>query len=249
MSFTNKVVLITGASSGIGAATAIAFAKEGATLSIIGRNDDRLREVEKQCENHGAKVLFLKADISVDNAANKSVEATIERFGRLDILVNNAGFIRCAELLNDNVMENFDEVMNTNLRALVHMTSLAAHHLVKTKGNIINVSSVLAQVILATYMPYSVSKAGVDHFSRHAALQLAPYGIRVNTINPGPVETPIFNVKGNEYTASSLAQLTALKKPSDPEEIADLILYLASDKAKSVTGGNYYIDNGFTLKN
>lgn len=146
-------------------------------------------------------------------------------------------------------MENFDEVMNTNLRALVHMTSLAAHHLVKTKGNIINVSSVLAQVILATYMPYSVSKAGVDHFSRHAALQLAPYGIRVNTINPGPVETPIFNVKGNEYTASSLAQLTALKKPSDPEEIADLILYLASDKAKSVTGGNYYIDNGFTLKN
>ncbi|CAG5049601.1 unnamed protein product [Parnassius apollo] len=142
MSFTGKVVFISGARSGIGAAAAIEFAKQDADVVIIGRNEAKMNNVYKQCETHGKKPLVIKADISKDKEAKAAINKTIDKFGKLDILVNNAGIMRLGSILYGNLLESHDEVMSTNLRVVMHLTTLAAPHLIKTKGNIINISSI-----------------------------------------------------------------------------------------------------------
>ncbi|KAG6454307.1 hypothetical protein O3G_MSEX008633 [Manduca sexta] len=248
MSFENKVVIITGASSGIGAVTATSFAKQGASVVLVGRNEERLREVAKECEQYG-KMLAIKADLSNLEETQNIIKQTIAKFGKLDILINNAGFLAFTKVLQEDMMEVYDKVMNTNLRGTVHLTNLAAPYLVKSKGNIVNISSIAGlSLITPEYIIYSVSKAGMDHFSKYVAAELAPHGVRVNTINPGPVRTPIFDVPDAPHDAESLGNKTALKRPSDSQEIADLILFVVGEKGKSMTGCNYVIDNGFLLK-
>ncbi|KAJ8713157.1 hypothetical protein PYW08_008461 [Mythimna loreyi] len=250
--FANKVVIVTGGSAGIGAATAELFAKEGASVAIVGRNEEKLNEVAKRCEQHGANTLIIKADVSKEEEAKTIVQKTIDKFEKLDILVNNAGIVRFASILQPNLLQNFDEVMNTNLRPVVLITNLAAPHLIKTKGNIINVSSVAATLAkVPGLMSYSVSKAAMDHFTRFAAMELAPSGVRVNSVNPGPVTTDIMATAGvpaKLMEGPTMASMTALGRASEADEVGDIILYLASDKARGVTGSCYVIDNGFLLK-
>uniref|UniRef100_A0A2A4JIX4 Ketoreductase domain-containing protein n=1 Tax=Heliothis virescens TaxID=7102 RepID=A0A2A4JIX4_HELVI len=249
MSFQNKVVLVTGSSSGIGAAIAIKFAEEGAKVAIVGRNQEKLNNVAKKC----GKPLVLVADVTKEEDAKRIVDETVKVFGKLDVLVNNAGIGGSSSIKADNAIETFDKVMNTNLRAPVYLTHLAVPHLVKTKGNIINISSVAAMKILsADLFAYSTSKAALDHFSRAVALELAPSGVRVNTVNPGPVKTDIIenmgaSEKAQEAAYKHMEDMTALKRVSDPEEIGDLVLFLASDKAKAITGSSYVSDNGMLL--
>ncbi|XP_035448838.2 3-oxoacyl-[acyl-carrier-protein] reductase FabG-like [Spodoptera frugiperda] len=250
--FANKVVLVTGGSSGIGAAAVKLFAKEGASVAFVGRNEAKLKEVASSCQQHGANVLVIRADVSKDEEANTIVQQTVDKFGKLDVLVNNAGIVRHASILEANLLKKFDEVMNTNLRSVVHLTNLAAPHLVKTKGNIVNVSSVVStSTKFPGIMCYSVSKAGLDHFTRAAALELARSGVRVNAVNPGPVETDIISNSGlseEQVRNANPAAMTVTGRSSDADEIGDLILYLASDKARSVTGSCFVIDNGYLLK-
>lgn len=252
MSFADKVIIITGASSGIGAAAAVSFAKEGARVSLIARNEAKLNEVVKLCEQHGKKPLTIIADVAKDEEARTIVKRTVDHFGQLDVLVNNAGIARNVSVADENLMKYFDQVMNTNLRSVVLLTNQAAPHLVKTKGNVINISSVVALTVPGkNYVSYAVSKAGLDHFTRCTALELAPYGVRVNGINPGPVKTDIATNAGApnpELVWEAFKASTALKRIGDSEEIADLILFLASDKAKSITGSSCLSDNGSLLK-
>uniref|UniRef100_A0A2A4ITT1 Uncharacterized protein n=1 Tax=Heliothis virescens TaxID=7102 RepID=A0A2A4ITT1_HELVI len=248
MSFKDKVVIVTGSSSGIGAAIAIKFAEEGAKVAIVGRNQEKLNNVAKKC----GKPLVLVADVSKDEDAKRIVDETVRVFGKLDILINNAGIGQTASIQSENAMAVFDKVMSTNLRSVVYLTHLAAPHLVKTKGNIVNISSIAALQVLQNVFSYCTSKAGLDHFTRAVALELASSGVRVNTVNPGPVLTDIIENMGatKEQQAAMFKQMengTPLKRISVPEEIGDLVLFLASDKAKAITGSSFVTDNGTLL--
>ncbi|XP_073947818.1 uncharacterized oxidoreductase MexAM1_META1p0182-like [Choristoneura fumiferana] len=254
MSFSGKVVLVTGASSGIGAATAVLFSGSGARVALVGRNEAKLSNVAEKCAARSAHPLVIKADVANEEEAKTIVQKTVDHFGQLDILVNNAGIARYASVSEPNILEIFDIVMKTNLRSVVQLTNLAAPHLAATKGNIVNVSSIAAHTVLQNSAPYCVSKVGLDHFTRCAALELASSGVRVNSVNPGPVRTDILEASGlvtadqSDETWDKMKVMTALNNVSEPSEIADVIAFLASDKARSITGSIYVSDNGFLLK-
>jgi NAD(P)-dependent dehydrogenase (short-subunit alcohol dehydrogenase family) len=250
MSFVGKVVVVTGASSGIGAAAAILFCKEGAHVALVGRNEAKLKSTSEKCTKAGGKHIVINADVSKDDDAKRIINKTITDFGKLDILINNAGVGSQGSILDGNLMDSYDKLMGINLRAVIHLTELAAPHLIKTKGNIINISSIagLSAVISASSMAYGVSKAAVIHFTKSAAAELAPSGVRVNVISPGPVKTDILEASGIKLSWDMVAPITALKRVSDAEEIADLILYIASDKARAITGANLVTDNGSLVK-
>ncbi|XP_046964069.1 3-oxoacyl-[acyl-carrier-protein] reductase FabG-like [Vanessa cardui] len=249
MSFANKVVIVTGASSGIGATAAIAFAKEGANVVIVARNEVKLQEVADECAASGKEHLLIKADITKDEDARKVINDTIEKFGQIDVVVNNAGMMGFAKIVSENIMSVYDTVMNLNVRAQLHMTHLAAPHLIKTKGNIINVSSIAGKMSFTDPMLcYAISKAAVDHFTRNVALELAPLGVRVNTISPGPVRTDILSNAGVQMSLEDINYKIPLGRISETDEIADLMLFLASDKAKAITGSDFVTDNGILLR-
>ncbi|KAG6439832.1 hypothetical protein O3G_MSEX001123, partial [Manduca sexta] len=167
MSFANKVVIVTGASDGIGAVTAIQFAKEGADVTLVGRTEDKLAKVAAECAKYDKNPLVIKADVSKDEEAKKIVARTIQMFGKLDILVNNAGIFFADDIMKPNFMELFDSTMNTNMRAVALITQLAVPHLVETKGNVINVSSIAASMIkFSNFVSYKTSKAALNHFTR-----------------------------------------------------------------------------------
>nr|XP_021190172.2 3-oxoacyl-[acyl-carrier-protein] reductase FabG-like [Helicoverpa armigera] len=251
MSFPEKVVIVTGASSGIGAAIAVKFAEQGASVVLTARNQARLKEVADKCGSYGAKHCIIIADLTKKDEIEKIVATTVEHFGKIDVLVNNAGIAGRASIWEANAMELYDTIMATNLHAVVYLTNLAAPHLIKTKGNIVNISSIAAvNVIKPEQFAYCTSKAGLDHFTRSAALDFASKGVRVNSINPGPVETNIAQCLGDRQGEfwNIMQKMTALGRLSDSEEIADLVLFVASDKAKAITGSSYITDNGLLLK-
>lgn len=256
MSFRDKVVIVTGGSSGIGAATAVQFAAEKATVAIVGRKTDKLAEVSEMCEKKGSKPLVIVADLTKDEDIRRVINETLHWFGKIDVLVNNAGIYRSACILDHDAMTNFDNVMRINFRSIVYLTNLAAPYLVDTKGNIVNVGSVAGSSIVRSLgtFPYCSSKAALDHFTRCVASELAPKGVRVNAVNPGPVRTDIIKNMGIrkehviDKTWKKMAEATALQRISDPDEIADLIVYLASNKARGITGSSIVSDNGCKLK-
>ncbi|XP_045772211.1 uncharacterized oxidoreductase SERP2049-like [Maniola jurtina] len=245
MSFKNKVVIVTGASSGIGAAVAEEFSTEGAKVVMVGRNEAKLNNVAKRCNSP----LVVRADLSNDKDVKKIIDETIAQFGQIDILVNNAGTYADASLLSGNIMDSYDFIIRVNLRALIYLTSLAAPYIVKTKGNIINISSVSGSIapVAPGLCAYNVSKAAVNHFSTCIATELGALGVRVNTVSPGPVDTDFIENTGFPGPWEIYKQKTVLNRVSEPKEIADVVLFLASDKAKSITGVNYLTDNGMAI--
>ncbi|XP_059046918.1 uncharacterized oxidoreductase TM_0325-like [Achroia grisella] len=251
MSFSNKVVIVTGASSGIGAVTAVQFAKEGAKVVIVGRKESKLKNVAEQCARSGNKPLVVKADVSNDDEVKRIVTETINEFGQIDVLINNAGMAVYGNILSGNILEAYDKTLAVNTRAIVLLTSLVVPHLVKTKGNIVNISSIAGKkTIMPGFIPYAVSKAALDHFTRGAALELAPLGVRVNTMSPGPVRTDFManNPGKADISWDIMGASLPLKRVSESEEIAEIILYLASEKAKGVTGSDFISDNGGLLR-
>lgn len=177
MSFEGKVILITGASSGIGAACAEYFVKEGALLALVGRKPERFEIVVTQIKKIGAKnePLIILADISVDY--DRIISETIGKYGRLDVLINNAAF-SIPGTIETAKKEDFDEIFGTNVRGTFLLTQLAVPHLIATKGNVVNVSSLAGMRPFPGSIAYCVSKAALDHFTRCAALDLAAKGIQ-----------------------------------------------------------------------
>lgn len=247
MSFEGKVVIVTGSSAGIGASTAIQFAKEGAQVIIVGTNEVRLRSVKEKCEKFGKTPLVVQGDIAKGADGIRIIDETVNKFGRIDVLVNNAGIGSTNDITNKNFMEGFDHIMNVNLRGVVFITHQAIPHLIKSEGNIVNISSItgIGTLGIPTIVPYCVSMAGLNHFTRSTALNLASYGVRANKISPGPVRKDVAESAAFEQ----VSETTALKRVSDPEEIADLILFMASDRARGITGSNFVSDNGVLVKN
>lgn len=253
MDFNDKVVLITGASSGIGAATAIYFSKQLAKLVLVGRNENNLKRIGMYCEkSNGIKPLCITADVTEDLDVERVIKETVDNYGKLDVLINNAGIIGMGGLKNSN-MEIYDKVMSTNMRSVYHLTMLATPHLVESKGCIVNVSCIASTKPSTMALAYNISKAALDHFTKCVALELASDGVRVNSINPGFVKTNL--LKGIGLTEDQLELFVKnvvgnmpLKKPVEGDEVASLIAFLASDKAKSITGSNYTIDGGILLR-
>ncbi|XP_013188308.1 3-oxoacyl-[acyl-carrier-protein] reductase FabG-like [Amyelois transitella] len=261
MRFESKVVIVTGAASGIGAATAELYAKEGASVVAVDLNENALRNVTQRCNpnklangdagqngNEDKKhVVHIVANVAKDDDARRIIEETINNFGKLDILVNCAGVYRDGTIIDSSVINTFDDVLNVNLRAVIQLTTLAVPHLKKTKGSVVNISSIKAIAISTSYA-YDISKVGVEHFTRRAALELGPLGVRVNAVRPGPVRTGIIENAGLDIDIEDWRTMTALDRMSDPEEIAEQILFLTDDKAKGITGSIFTHDNGTLVK-
>ncbi|CAG4933797.1 unnamed protein product [Colias eurytheme] len=244
MSLKNKVAIVTGSSSGIGAAIAEKFSNEGAHVVMVGRNESKLSAVAARCKDP----LVIKAELKNDEDIVRIVKETVNKYGKIDILVNNAGSSFPGSVLTGDLLKSYEEVMKVNFRAVVHLTKLATPHLIETKGNIINISSIAGQKASPGIMMYGISKAALNHFAQDVAIELSPYKVRVNTISPGPVRTDILENTNSPFTWEALQKQTLLDRVSEPEEIADLTLFLASDKAKGITGANFVSDNGMMFK-
>lgn len=250
MNFAGKVVLITGASSGIGAATAKHLASLGASLALTGRNVENLRKVADECSTQQStpKPLLLTGELTNESDTKSILDSCIKHYGKLDVLVNNAGVLESGGIENTN-MEQYDRIMNINIRSIYHLTTLAVPHLIKTKGNVVNVSSVNGIRAFPGVLAYCVSKAAVDQFTRCAALDLAPKEVRVNCVNPGVTITNLHKRGGmNEEQYEQFLKRTkdthALGRPGDPMEVAKTIAFLASDDASNITGASIPVDGG-----
>lgn len=247
MTFTDKVILITGASSGIGADAARHLAKLGGKVALVGRNEKRLNDVADQIKaSESPAPLVIVADVTVDS--ERIINETIQHFGQLNILINNAG------ILSQNNIEtidlaDYDRVMNTNVRSVIALTKLAVPHLEKTKGNILNVSSAAGLRPKPNVLAYCISKSAISMFTKCAALDLAPKGIRVNAINPVAIRTPIFDNVG--YVAGdsnaffdSFKNIYPVGRVGEVSDTSYAIEFLVCDSASFFTGVLLPVDGG-----
>ncbi len=245
--FTGKIVLVTGATSGIGEATARAFARSGATVVVVGRNRDKGAAVAAECAAAGGVgSLFLAADVTEPEAMSGVVGQVMERFGRLDVAFNNAGWQEPRAPLDEQPDAVFDQVFDTNVRALfLAMKAEIAVMRGQGGGVVINNASVSG---VRNPNPglalYAASKAAALALTRAAAMEFAPQGIRINAVSPGRIVTPM--MLGSKIADMSVvaAGLPA-RRLGQPEEVAEAVLWLASDAASFVIGHNFCVDGGF----
>ncbi|XP_049868461.1 3-oxoacyl-[acyl-carrier-protein] reductase FabG-like [Pectinophora gossypiella] len=249
MDFEGKVVLVTGASAGIGEAIALLFARRGAKLALVGRNESALRAVAERCRASGRDALPLVADLATDAGCENVAKLTLEHFGRLDVLVNNAG-VGARTTLEKTDMEIFDQVFALNVRAVYNLTRLLAPALVATRGNVVNISSIAGSTTYVGCLPYSMSKAALDHFTNLTALELAPKGVRVNTVSPG-LTASTFVQRLTGYTDEEYAAWLQQSERGIPlgracagHDVAAMVAHLASDASALVTGVNVPVDGG-----
>ncbi|XP_013787922.1 uncharacterized protein LOC106471845 [Limulus polyphemus] len=248
---TGKVALITGASSGVGAATALLFSRLGASLSLTGRKKENLEKIAKRCEEVSPlkhQPLYIIGDLTVEKETQLILEDTVKHFGKLNVLVNNAGIIETGTIENTS-LEQYDKMFNINVRSVYHLTMLAVPYLVSSKGNIVNVSSVNGLRSFAGVLSYCMSKSAIDQFTHCVALELAPKQVRVNAVNPGVLTTGL-QLRGG-LTEEAFKQFLersktthALGRPGEAEEVASAIAFLASDEASFITGVTLPVDGG-----
>jgi NAD(P)-dependent dehydrogenase (short-subunit alcohol dehydrogenase family) len=246
MMFAGKVALISGATSGIGAATALAFAAQGARVIVVGRDEARGGEICRGCAERGSEALFFAADLARAEDARRMVDFALDRYGRLDIAFNNAGYQEPRAPMADQPDDAFDRVLATNLGSVFHaMKREIAVMLGQGGGVIINNASVSGVRNPNTGLAlYAASKAAVISLTRSAAMEYAPQNIRINAVSPGRVITPMM-------LASKIADMKAvaaglpLRRMGEPEEVAAAVLWLASGAAAFVVGHNLSVDGGF----
>ncbi|KAK0047969.1 3-oxoacyl-[acyl-carrier-protein] reductase FabG [Biomphalaria pfeifferi] len=255
--FKDKVVVITGASSGIGECTAILFAQHGANVVLCGRDEGRLSSALQKCleksVGNADKHLEVQGDITDSRVRRRIIQQTMDKFGHLDVLVSNAGIMTENISLEDATEEAFDLTINTNVKAGFFLIQEAIPHLEKSQGCIIVVSSITSSIADTDEIIYGMSKAAVDYMTKTYALGLAPKGIRVNAINPTSVSSTRLE---RYYCSEEESKLSYLKyasnqplhrRNSTPEEQAQTILFLASPAASFITGQCVKVDGGSSL--
>lgn len=247
-SMRGKVALVTGASSGIGRATALRFGEAGCRVAVAARRADRLQQVVQEIEKAGGLGRAFPVDLTQPEARERLVAEVVEAFGGVDVLVNAAGILVTGDIRATD-LETWRRMMDINLEAPFHLIRLALPSLETRRGNVVNVSSVTGLRAFPGILAYCVSKAGLDQLTRCLALELAPHGVRVNAVNPGVVETELHMAGGmapDAYRAFLEHSRTThpLGRVGRPEEVAELIYYLASPRAGWITGATYAIDGG-----
>lgn len=248
--FADKVVLITGGNVGIGRATALAFAAEGAKVVITARRETEGIAVVKEIHAARGVANFLRADVAIEADVVAAVKGAVQLHGRLDVLFNNAGIEGTNGPIDALTAANFDQVFAVNVRGLLLAIREAVPHLKKTRGVIINNSSVVADVGFPNTAIYSASKGAVHALTRSAAIELIKEGVRVNAVSPGPIETDmgarffgsIENMRG--FAQSGLP----LGAPGQPNDIAAAVLFLASPESRFVVGQLLALDGGLTAQ-
>lgn len=245
--FDGKVAIITGSGSGIGAATARCLAREGALVVLNGRTREKLDRVAAELEPD--RVLVHAGDVSDQTGAEALVAAAVERFGRLDILVNNAGVVPTGPILEAPV-EDWRKVMSIDVDGVFFCTRAALPHLLRNRGNIVNVSSVSGLGGDWNMSFYNAAKGAVSNLTRSLALELGEKGVRVNAVNPGLTFTDLTDdMKDDEALMQRFAERIPLGRGAEADEVADVIAFLASDDARYVTGVNLPVDGGLTASN
>jgi len=253
--FEGKVVIVTGSSAGIGQDAAVAFGKEGAKVVIHGQNVDRLTKTASMLLEAGVptkNVLKVVGSMEDPNTPAEIVKQTVDKFGQIDVLINNAGAGIKPNHYDNDSMENLDFLYNVNLKSVVLLTQLAIPYLEKTRGNVVNVSSISSTKVQSSQTFYNMLKAALDHFTRCYADKYGPKGIRVNSLNPGFVRTLIVERKNLGATAQQqfeqyAADYSPLGRVGLPSEMSTILKFLASDEASFVTGVNWIADGGHTL--
>ncbi|XP_059162066.1 uncharacterized oxidoreductase TM_0325-like [Physella acuta] len=256
--FTDKVVVITGASSGIGEVAALMFAKRNARVTLSGRDQGRLQAALEKCVEagggHADRYLTVQGDVSDPLVRQAIIQRTLDTFGQLDILVPNAGIILEEGGLTNPTEAAYDKTMDVNVKSIFFLIQESIPHLEKTKGCIVNVSSIGALVPFPDEIIYGMSKAALDYMTRTLALGLAPKGIRVNSINPTLTTSRIYRTYTSDPagTASFMTNYASLhplhQRESTPEEQASVIVFLASQSASFITGQCIAVDGGITLR-
>lgn len=252
----DRVAIITGAAQGIGAACARVFAQEGARVVVADVNEVGGAALARDIAAAGGTALFCKADVGAAEQAAHLVQFAVDRFGRLDVLVNNAGIVHAADFL-DLAEHDFDRVLRVNLKGAFLCGQAAARQMVRqqpradadergSRGVVINMSSANAVVAIANQVPYTISKGGVNQLTKVMAIALAPHGIRVMGIGPGSIATELLQaaVLTNEPARQRILSRTPLGRFGEPEEVARIAVFLASDAASYLTGSTVYPDGG-----
>ncbi len=243
-----KLVIVTGASSGIGRATSLLFAKNGYNVIAVGRNEKELIALREDAQRKKGSLKIHLADIRETSQVERLVNDTIAAFGRIDVLVNAAGVIANGTIEN-TTLDDWDKMMNINLRSVFYLIQKCVPHLEVVKGNVVNVSSVAGTRSFPNVLAYCVSKAAIDQLTHCAALELAPKGVRINAVNPGVVVTSLHKRGGmsdEDYSAflKNSKNTHPLGRVGEPKDIAELIFFLASDKASWITGATHAVDGG-----
>ena len=252
MNFTNKVVLVTGTASGIGTATAVRFSELGAKLAIVDLSAEGLKTTAKNCikcakSKDQGEPLQIVGDVSKPEDLECIAKSTLKKYKQLDVLVNNAGIMEDGTI-ETTCLEQFDRMIHTNLRSQFYLSLILVPELLKTKGNIVNTSSICGMRSFPNTLAYNISKAGVDHFTRCVALELGDRGLRCNCVNPGVIYTNLqkryLDENGYKEFLKKSKYTHALERYGQPIEVANVICFLASDLASFITGHNIPVDGG-----
>jgi NAD(P)-dependent dehydrogenase (short-subunit alcohol dehydrogenase family) len=242
------VVLITGALTGIGRATAIAFAKQGATVVVSGRREAEGRSLEAELRGLGAEATFIPADVRHEDDIRRLVDQTVARFGRLDVAVNNAGTEGTPGPVTSTTLESYAAMFDTNVLG----TLLSLKHELRVMqpqgaGSIVNISSTMGERGAANLSLYVASKHAVEGLTKSAALEAAAFGVRVNAVAPGPTDTAMLDrLTGSPDKKAAFYAAVPLKRGARPEEIAEAVTFVASEKASFITGQIVRVNGGKT---
>ena len=247
MDLKGKTAVVTGSSQGIGQAIAVRLAQEGANIVIDYRShNEGAEETRRQVEAAGAKAVVVKADLSSVQEIMVLVDSGVKAFGTIDILVNNAGIEKRREFWNVPEGE-YDAVMAVNLKGVFFTTQAFVRQLqaVKRPGKIINISSVHEELPFPHFTSYCMSKGGVKMMTRNLAIELAPFGITVNSVAPGAIETPINkSLLADQEKLNALLANIPLKRLGQPSDVADVVSFLASNRSDYITGTTIFVDGG-----
>ena len=247
--FEGKVALVTGGTSGIGHATAVAFAREGAKVVVSGRREKEGGEVVAEIVKNGGEAIFVKTDITIESDVKVLVDKTIEAFGRLDYAFNNAGVEQSFTPLADQTEDDYKFVMDTNVKGVWLSMKYEIPAILANGGAIVNTSSIAGLIGMATIPLYIASKHAVIGLTKSLAIEYGKQGIRINAVLPAAIETPMFDrFASTPETQQYMASLHPIGRVGKAEEIADAVIWLCSDKSSFVTGTSLIVDGGFTAQ-
>jgi len=253
MKLKGKVAVVTGAASGIGCATAVLFAREGAKVAVVDRNRRGGEETVKIIRDDGGEACFVEADVSKAADAERMVKTAVENYGRLDTLYNNAG-ISLVKPTHETAEQEWDKVIDVNLKGVFLGSKYAIPQMIKQGGGvIINTASIWSHVAFPNWSAYCASKGGVLMLTKAMAVEYAPYNIRVNCVSPGTIDTEltkgaVASAEDPEKMRQTLTSLHPLGRIGSPEEVAHAVLFLASDESSFITGTDLSVDGGRRAK-